>query len=267
MGLKELCLTPVEASLPYMAPEIVYSKSYYADSTDIWSCGVLVFVLLTGETPWDSPSDDSRFDDFLENSGGIASGSWAKIDISQLNLLRKMLHPDPARRATAEQLKSHNWYSSPISFADENAVCTKPELLSEKLLSKLHISLSDEAYLRSAQDSCHQQDQRHSSTQPVLPDMLQHDKMNSTSYAATQCGTYHMSHEQSQFVEGVQDVCGDMATQQFRESAYQGLYVINPSRLTKFYSTRDTSVILSTLEASFLPMFGYSRYNKSPPRV
>ena len=45
-------------SYPYMAPEILSSDLplYYADVTDVWSIGILVFVLLTGEIPWEIPT-------------------------------------------------------------------------------------------------------------------------------------------------------------------------------------------------------------------
>nr|CAI6412233.1 CLL_HP1_G0004530.mRNA.1.CDS.1 [Saccharomyces cerevisiae] len=46
----------IKGSPPYMAPEVLYSERGCADRTDIWSIGILLFVLLTGQTPWELPS-------------------------------------------------------------------------------------------------------------------------------------------------------------------------------------------------------------------
>ena len=40
-------------SLPYLAPEVHTRDEYHAEPVDVWSCGVVLVAMLTGELPWD----------------------------------------------------------------------------------------------------------------------------------------------------------------------------------------------------------------------
>ncbi|SCV00304.1 LANO_0F06194g1_1 [Lachancea nothofagi CBS 11611] len=254
-GSKRVC-SDTRGSLPYMAPEIVYSRGYYADLTDIWSCGILIFVLLTGETPWDLPSDeDIHFSEFWANSGKLADGPWKKVDLAQLNLLRKILQPDPAQRSTLKQLKLHSWYTAPITFADELGICKDPQALSHKLMSRLHISLSDEAYSQNDGVPNYGDHVKHMSTQPLQshPDELEEDFLDSNHCAASQYELTHETYENyaySQDIKWSQHIQRDMATQQFCSTSKNDTSFVNTSRLTKFYSTQDMDDILNTLESA-----------------
>lgn len=247
-------------SPPYMAPEIIYSNEYYADTTDIWSCGILVFVLLTGETPWELPSeDDYNFREFLEDNGNLSFGPWAKIDFTQLNLLRKILQPNPSKRATILQLTSHPWFTRKVSFAGDNGMCRNPQLLAKKLLSNLKVSLSDEAYFKSTQDVFYVDRARAlRATQPVNRDLaqLEHDSFNLNAFAATQRNfTQYVKHNETfmtQEARWTQYVRKDLSTLQFQENRneYHESFLpqFNPSKLTKFYSVDEMDVILPCLE-------------------
>lgn len=138
-------------SPPYMAPEIFTSSKankYHANLTDIWSIGIFVFVLLTGEIPWQLPTkDDSNFQDFIDNSGNIIhSGPWCKINLTHLSLLRKLLQFDPLKRLTIQDLKKHPWYYKHNKFANSKTLCKDPYGLAKALMSNLKISLTNETF-------------------------------------------------------------------------------------------------------------------------
>ncbi|SCU98393.1 LADA_0H12728g1_1 [Lachancea dasiensis] len=256
-GTRRVC-SDTRGSLPYMAPEIVYSRGYYADITDIWSCGVLIFVLLTGETPWALPNEeDSQFREFWENSGKLANGPWAKVDFAQLNLLRKMLDPNPDKRSSLNQLKLHNWYTAPISFADESGICNDTHILTQKLMSRLHISLTDDAFFADSSSTEVHSNDRVLSTQPVQSDIaeLQRDFCETDNFVSSQ---YELPRKQDQGnfvgheIEWSQQIQHDMATQQFNDTNGAEFPLISPSRLTKFYSFRQINVILETVETALL---------------
>ncbi|CAR30457.1 serine/threonine protein kinase CHK1 [Lachancea thermotolerans CBS 6340] len=261
-GTKRLS-SDTRGSLPYMAPEILHSRNYHADLTDIWSCGVLVFVLLTGETPWEQPSrDDDQFREFSENCGNMVSGPWNKISLTQLNLVRKMLQPDPRKRVTLSELRTHVWYTSLVSFSDEGGRCNDPQLLSQKLLSKLHVSLSDDAYTQFMKDDFCLKIPTHTSTQPIQSEIadLRHDSFCASGRLATQhefFGQPGSRQASNPDTEWTQQVHVDMATQQFQVNSIPEGAFISTSVLTKFYSHREMS--------SILPMLEYALRNFSIP--
>ncbi|CUS21112.1 LAQU0S02e06128g1_1 [Lachancea quebecensis] len=252
-GTKRLS-SDTRGSLPYMAPEILHARNYHADCTDIWSCGVLVFVLLTGETPWELPSnDDVQFREFSENSGNIVGGPWSKISLAQLNLVRKILQPDPKKRVTLGELRNHVWYTSLAPFSDKNGRCNNPQLLSQKLLSKLHVSLSDDEYTRCIKDDHWLRKPTHTSTQPIQSEIadLRRDSFGTSSRLATQYELLEQSNlgqASNSDYEWTQQVHVDMATQQFQVNSTPEGAFISTSILTKFYSLQDMSSILPMLE-------------------
>ncbi|CEP64196.1 serine/threonine protein kinase CHK1 LALA0_S10e04676g [Lachancea lanzarotensis] len=244
-GTKRVC-SDRRGTLPYMAPEIVYSRGYYADMTDIWSCGILLFVLLVGETPWSLPSeDDDDFKEFWVNSGKLACGRWARLDLTELNLLRKILHPNPTERYTLEQLKLHSWYSSSVSFADDSGICKDPQTLSIKLMSRLQDPLNEEATNPKA-PHLYERD-LYTSTQPTGPHgaSLQRECTKIEKFAASQ---FDLSHRADQDIDWSQNLQQDTYSQQFDNYGEYSSSFLNPAKMTNFLSKKDIGTILDTLE-------------------
>lgn len=246
-------------SLPYMAPEIIYCDGYYADITDVWSIGILLFVLLTGETPWELPhEDDLTFRSFIKGQGKISQGSWLKIDLVQLNLLRKILQPDPEKRASLSTLRNHIWYQTKSRFADENGLCKNPSLLAEKLISRLQVSLSEHEYISSTNDMPSKDKQRIASTQPLDNDFAYIDIISTDIHnglSATQkiisndsnsSTRERFSTTQNTFL--TQNIQDDLASLQFNISTSKPIPNFSSNKLTKFFSTDDIEVILAELE-------------------
>ncbi|AET40687.1 serine/threonine protein kinase CHK1 Ecym_6307 [Eremothecium cymbalariae DBVPG len=241
-------------SPPYMAPEIIYSNGYFADLTDIWSIGILTFVLLTGETPWNVPSEeDSYYDEFLAGGGNLNHGPWIKINLVELSLLRKILQPNPTKRATLLQLRQHPWFKTQVRFSDVNGMCNDPQLLARKLLSNLKVSLSDDEYAKSTQDPLFPNQKRIiMATQPVENELahLVHDSVHAN-------GTVFSQHHGSGL-----SACNDLLMSQFTPDVSKGLAILqfqvnvdskvshnfNPNKFTKFFSSEDIATILKQIE-------------------
>ncbi|CAI4056131.1 serine/threonine protein kinase CHK1 SKDI_02G3820 [Saccharomyces kudriavzevii IFO 1802] len=251
-------------SPPYMAPEVLYSEDgYYADRTDIWSIGILLFVLLTGQTPWELPSlENEDFVFFIENDGNINWGPWSKIEFTHLNLLRKILQPDPIKRVTLKALKLHPWISRSVSFAGDDGLCNDPDLLAKKLFCHLNVSLSNENYLKFTQDV--NSNNRCVSTQPIGNELaeLEHDSVHFKTLSNTQRAfTLHDSNMNgnsgtfmTQEAKWTQFISNDMAALQFHseENCLNDLLKdrlqFNPNKLTKFYTLQPMDVLLLNLE-------------------
>ncbi|XP_055940034.1 serine/threonine-protein kinase Chk1-like [Argiope bruennichi] len=94
-------------TLPYVAPEVFFRK-YKAEPADVWSCGILLVVMLAGELPWnEATSDCKEFILWKESSYSITP--WTKIDNLALALLTKILCYSPSKRYTLKEIENHLW--------------------------------------------------------------------------------------------------------------------------------------------------------------
>ncbi|VEU20845.1 DEKNAAC101763 [Brettanomyces naardenensis] len=144
-GPKRICTTPC-GSPPYVAPELILRR-YDPELADIWSCGIVLFVLLTGKIAWEMPySDDPDYDYFVKNKGEILVSPWNKLPIGALSLLRKILTPNPSERITLEGIRQQPWFAKKDCFMNSNGLCKDTLHLTTRLLVSLYINLSDEEY-------------------------------------------------------------------------------------------------------------------------
>uniref|UniRef100_A0A182PAB9 Non-specific serine/threonine protein kinase n=1 Tax=Anopheles epiroticus TaxID=199890 RepID=A0A182PAB9_9DIPT len=92
----------------------VLKKQGYDLACDIWSLGVLLYIMLDGKTPFASTPNDSP-DMILARIGSgkvdLETGKWPTISDEVKELLRQMLHIVPSRRPTAAQILRHPWLS------------------------------------------------------------------------------------------------------------------------------------------------------------
>ncbi|KAK0748017.1 kinase-like domain-containing protein [Apiosordaria backusii] len=142
-------------SPPYIAPEVLKcsrsdkkspdGQKYSADLVDIWSCGVILFVLLVGNTPWDEPTSGSwEFQEYVRTNGRSTDQLWQRITPNTLSLLRGMMNIEPRKRFTFAQIRQHPWYTrhNPLLAADGKV--SDPLALATKMLAALRIDLSAE---------------------------------------------------------------------------------------------------------------------------
>ena len=86
----------------YIAPEVI--KKNYNEKCDVWSAGVILYILLSGEPPFNDPKADN--DAIMKKveigTYDIDNGVWRSISEEAKDLVRKMLTYDPAERISAE---------------------------------------------------------------------------------------------------------------------------------------------------------------------
>ncbi|XP_054643129.1 serine/threonine-protein kinase SIK1 isoform X2 [Dunckerocampus dactyliophorus] len=100
-------------SPPYAAPEVFEGKEYEGPQLDIWSLGVVLYVLVCGSLPFDGPSLPTLKQRVTE--GRFRIPFFMSQDCE--NLIRKMLVVDPAKRITVAQIKQHRWMLADPSAA------------------------------------------------------------------------------------------------------------------------------------------------------
>uniref|UniRef100_A0A453APA0 non-specific serine/threonine protein kinase n=1 Tax=Aegilops tauschii subsp. strangulata TaxID=200361 RepID=A0A453APA0_AEGTS len=95
------CGTPA-----YVAPEVINRKGYDGAKADIWSCGVILFVLLAGYLPF----QDKNLMNMYKKIGKaeFKCPSWFSSDIRRL--LLRILDPNPSTRISIERIMEHPWF-------------------------------------------------------------------------------------------------------------------------------------------------------------
>ena len=91
----------------YAAPEVIEGRAYNGSSSDIWSCGVILFALLAGRLPF----DDEDLHTLLEK---VKIGSYDMpqiIDKRAQDLITRMLEKDVRKRITIEQILLHPFFT------------------------------------------------------------------------------------------------------------------------------------------------------------
>ncbi|ORY08911.1 serine/threonine-protein kinase Chk1 [Clohesyomyces aquaticus] len=153
-GNLRLCNT-VCGSPPYIAPEIVSGRrskradmldtGYLANVSDIWSCGVVLFVLLVGNTPWDEPTMRSEeYKEYVETNGRTTDELWQKLPPEIVSLLRGMLKVNPASRFTLDEIRTHPWFTKSNPYLSPSGTNANPIGLATQMLSQLRIDFSQD---------------------------------------------------------------------------------------------------------------------------
>ncbi|CAK9176074.1 unnamed protein product [Ilex paraguariensis] len=97
----------IVGSAYYVAPEVLRRR--YGKEIDIWSAGVILYILLSGVPPFWAETDKGIFDAILQGDIDFESKPWPSISDSAKDLVRKMLTQDPKNRITSVQVLEHPW--------------------------------------------------------------------------------------------------------------------------------------------------------------
>ncbi|KAL6524322.1 Calcium-dependent protein kinase 17 [Orobanche gracilis] len=116
----------IVGSAYYIAPEVL--KRRYGPEVDIWSIGVMLYILLSGVPPFWAESENGIFNAILRGHIDFSSDPWPSISNGAKDLVRKMLNSDPKQRLTAFEVLSHSWIKEDGEAPDtplDNAVLSR----------------------------------------------------------------------------------------------------------------------------------------------
>lgn len=91
----------------YMAPEVL--ARCYGPEADVWSVGVVVFLMLAGRLPFDGATDRQIIKAVLDSEPDFSHPAWDNISAGAKDCVARMLVKDPQERATVQQLLAHPW--------------------------------------------------------------------------------------------------------------------------------------------------------------
>ena len=97
-------------SVTYMPPEKF--KSEETDKSDIWSMGVILFIILSGRVPFQGKTDSETMQKILNKPLSMSSKAWETVSDDAKSLVARMLDKDPENRPSAEEIIMDPWFFS-----------------------------------------------------------------------------------------------------------------------------------------------------------
>lgn len=116
-------------SLYFAAPELLKASPYTGPEVDVWSFGVVLYVLVCGKVPFDDENSSVLHEKIKQ--GKVEYPQHLSIEV--ISLLSKMLVVDPKRRATLKQVVAHHWMIRGYDCPPPSYVPNRIPLTSEML--------------------------------------------------------------------------------------------------------------------------------------
>jgi serine/threonine protein kinase len=101
----------------YVAPEVLKEKGYKGFTADVWSCGVILYVMLAGYLPFEDDSMSGLFNKI--EKGDFEMPDFFSSDVKQL--IAKMLVVDPNKRLTIKEILENKWFKVGFKKDEKNA--------------------------------------------------------------------------------------------------------------------------------------------------
>jgi 5'-AMP-activated protein kinase catalytic alpha subunit len=127
--LRTTCGTP-----NYVAPEVLSHKGYDGAVADVWSCGVILYVLIAGYLPFDELDLTTLYSKV--GNAEYSCPSW--FPVGAKSLIQRILDPNPETRIRIEEIRNDEWFKrgyvpaklieyEDVNLDDVNAVFDDPE--------------------------------------------------------------------------------------------------------------------------------------------
>ncbi|KAI3669857.1 hypothetical protein L6452_41305 [Arctium lappa] len=100
-------LNDIVGSAYYVAPEVLHRS--YSTEADVWSIGVIAYILLCGSRPFWARSESGIFRAVLKADPSFDEVPWPTLSSEAKDFVKRLLNKDPRKRMTAAQGLSHPW--------------------------------------------------------------------------------------------------------------------------------------------------------------
>ncbi|KAF5451343.1 hypothetical protein F2P56_026456 [Juglans regia] len=103
-------LNDIVGSAYYVAPEVLHRS--YSTEADVWSIGVIAYILLCGSRPFWARTESGIFRAVLKADPSFDEPPWPSLSAEARDFVKRLLNKDPRKRMTAAQALSHPWIKS-----------------------------------------------------------------------------------------------------------------------------------------------------------
>ncbi|XP_074295392.1 CDPK-related kinase 5-like isoform X2 [Silene latifolia] len=100
-------LNDIVGSAYYVAPEVLHRS--YTTEADVWSVGVIAYILLCGSRPFWARTESGIFRAVLKADPSFTEPPWPSLSDEAKDFVKRMLNKDPRKRITASQALCHPW--------------------------------------------------------------------------------------------------------------------------------------------------------------
>ena len=93
----------------YIAPEVLTNS--YNEKCDLWSCGVILYILLCGSPPFYGSCEEEIFNKIISCDYSFTQSVWMNISKEAKSLIKQLLELDPHKRLNAKEALTHPWFT------------------------------------------------------------------------------------------------------------------------------------------------------------
>ncbi|KAI9120554.1 hypothetical protein K1719_007587 [Acacia pycnantha] len=103
-------LNDIVGSAYYVAPEVLHRS--YGTEADMWSIGVIAYILLCGSRPFWARTESGIFRTVLKADPSFDEAPWPSLSVDAIDFVKRLLNKDHRKRLTAAQALCHPWLAN-----------------------------------------------------------------------------------------------------------------------------------------------------------
>ncbi|KAF9235088.1 kinase-like domain-containing protein [Melanogaster broomeanus] len=112
-------LHSLAGSFGYVAPEVLNKKGH-GKAVDVWSTGIITYVLLCGYSPFKSEDTREMIRETTEAKIEFHERYWTKVSDEAKIFIKLLLNPDPTKRPTAHEAYNHHWLTTHVASTEHD---------------------------------------------------------------------------------------------------------------------------------------------------